>query len=140
MDPLAQTPLRLQPEIGDLPKLTAYIEAFSEAHGVPMADTMALTLAAEELFANTLHHSHSPVTFIEFQLDYADGALTAIYTDDASPFDPTRKSAPDTTLAVEDRGIGGLGIHLIRRTMALFHYERAGNRNVITFARQNPSA
>ena len=136
MNPIAPAPLRLHSEIDELSKLTAYIEAFAEKHGVSMADTMAFTLAAEELFANTVHYSQTPVTFIEFLLVSNGDSLIATYTDNASAFDPTQQATPDTTLGINDRGVGGLGIHLIRRTMEIFRYERAGECNVVTFGRR----
>lgn len=127
--------LALNPDIGDLPRLTAYIEDFGEANGLSMGDVMAFTLAAEELFANTLHHSATPATEIAFEMASGDAMVTAVYSDDASAFDPTTLAAPDTTLGVDDRRIGGLGIHLIREKMSVFQYERMAGRNVVTFGK-----
>ena len=128
-------PLSLQPEIGGLATLNGYIEAFAEEHGVSAADVGAISLAAEELFANTIHHSEPPATSVEFALSLADGVVTAVYSDDAAAFDPTLHPAPDTTLPADQRPIGGLGIHFVRKTMPSFRYSRVDGRNVITFGR-----
>jgi anti-sigma regulatory factor (Ser/Thr protein kinase) len=54
--------------------------------------------------------------------------------DQGKPFDPTKHPEPDVSLPIEERPIGGLGIHLTRKMMSSFKYERAGgeNRLVIT--------
>jgi anti-sigma regulatory factor (Ser/Thr protein kinase) len=100
-------PLRIKPEIGELDALIGFIEEFARCHGWAAADTHAFSLAAEELFANTVGHS----------------------------LDPTAHAEVDTTLPVEQRQIGGLGIHFIRRTMQTFTYQRVGERNVVCFGR-----
>jgi serine/threonine-protein kinase RsbW len=128
------TSLRLKPDLGELSSLIATIETFAEEHGVGPADTLAFALAAEELFANTINHGKT-ATFAQFSLTLADSFLTAVYADDAPVFDPTEHAEPDTSLPAAERIIGGLGIHLIRRTMTVFRYARRDNRNEITFGR-----
>lgn len=132
----AQSPLRLSPELTQLPHLVAYIDTFAEKHGLNFADTNALTLAAEELFANTIEHSHPPANWVEFSLARADESVIATYADDAPPFDPTLQSESDTKAPVETRRIGGLGIHFIRKSMQNFQYARLGNRNLLLFTRR----
>jgi len=133
--PPASRSLRLRPEIGALDDLTGFIESFADEHGWAVADTRAIILAAEELFANTINHSHPPATWAEFSLADSDGSALAAYSDDALPFDPTAYPEVDTTLPLEQRPVGGLGIHFIRRTMSHFTYQRLADCNLIRFGR-----
>jgi anti-sigma regulatory factor (Ser/Thr protein kinase) len=134
-DPHAPRPLQLRPEIGELPALVDYIEAFACHNGLTPTDVMAFNLAAEELFANTLLHSQPPATLVEFWLVSDASSVTGVYVDDAAPFDSTTLPEADITLPVEKRRVGGLGIHFIRRTMQTFAYRRTAERNVTTFSR-----
>jgi serine/threonine-protein kinase RsbW len=59
-----------------------------------------------------------------------------LVSDDGPEFDPLAAEAPDTTLAVEDRPIGGLGIELVKRLMDEVRYERSGGRNRLRLARR----
>ena len=127
-------PLRLRPEIEELATLTEFIEGFAEERNLPVADALAITLAAEELFANTINHGLS-ATVVEFSLTANESVITATYADDAGMFDPTAFPEADTSLPLELRQIGGLGIHFIRRTMQNFDYQRVDDRNVTTFGR-----
>jgi len=135
MPPSVHSPLRLQPDLAQLPNLVEFIEDFCLRHDLGPADTNAFTLAAEELFANTIHHSQPLANSVEFSLVINEQTITAVYSDDAAPFDPTALPEVDTTRPLDQRTIGGLGVHFIRRTMPTFLYQRRDGRNVITFGR-----
>jgi sigma-B regulation protein RsbU (phosphoserine phosphatase) len=57
-------------------------------------------------------------------------------SDTGVPFDPTKKDEEDTTLSAEERPIGGLGIHLVRQLMDEVHYERQGDKNILTLVKK----
>jgi sigma-B regulation protein RsbU (phosphoserine phosphatase) len=56
--------------------------------------------------------------------------------DSGSPFDPTAQEEADTSLSVEDRPIGGLGIHLVRQLMDSINYERTEGKNILTLRKK----
>jgi anti-sigma regulatory factor (Ser/Thr protein kinase) len=62
--------------------------------------------------------------------------LNFIITDSGQPFDPTSSADVDTSLSAEERNIGGLGIHLMRKMMDSIHYERIDGRNVLTMGKK----
>ncbi|MBO4300186.1 MAG: ATP-binding protein [Desulfovibrio sp.] len=48
------------------------------------------------------------------------------------PFDPFRgASTPDTSLSVEDRDVGGLGVHLIKHVSSHYVYSGADGSNTV---------
>jgi anti-sigma regulatory factor (Ser/Thr protein kinase) len=56
--------------------------------------------------------------------------------DSGMPFDPTLKEEVDTTLSAEERPIGGLGIHLVRKLMDDISYQYVDNKNVLTLKKK----
>ena len=48
------------------------------------------------------------------------------------PFDPTAAPEVDTTLGAEERGIGGLGIFMVKKTMDDIRYEYRDGKNILT--------
>jgi anti-sigma regulatory factor (Ser/Thr protein kinase) len=42
------------------------------------------------------------------------------------------REAPDTTLPIEERPIGGLGIYLVRQFMDTVEYEYTNGENILT--------
>jgi anti-sigma regulatory factor (Ser/Thr protein kinase) len=71
---------------------------------------------------------------VEVELDKE--RVTVIVTDDGTPFDPFARDAPDTTLPVEERPIGGLGIHLVGQLMDEVSYQRRDGHNVVVLVKQ----
>jgi sigma-B regulation protein RsbU (phosphoserine phosphatase) len=76
------------------------------------------------------------VGHIEVKALANEKTLTFVICDDGIPFDPTAKSEVDTTLSVEQRPIGGLGIHLVRTIMDSINYERTRGRNILTLRKK----
>lgn len=123
---------------GGVGDVSAAFAAFAEAHALPEAVRRSLNVALDDLLANAVSHGrngrdHCSVT-VEVKLDHE--SVTATITDDGPPFDPLRSSAPDTTLSVEERPIGGLGIHLVGQLMDQVSYQRLEGHNVVVLVKQ----
>jgi sigma-B regulation protein RsbU (phosphoserine phosphatase) len=61
--------------------------------------------------------------------------VTFVITDSGKAFDPTAKEELDITAGVEERPIGGLGIHLVRTIMDTVSYERKEEQNILTITK-----
>jgi anti-sigma regulatory factor (Ser/Thr protein kinase) len=59
--------------------------------------------------------------------------LIADVSDGGAPFDPLAQPAPDIHAPIEERKVGGLGIHLLRTLMDAVEYRRADGRNHLSF-------
>jgi len=117
--------------------LPALLDAVEEAladRGVPMAIASSILIAADEVVSNALNYGGETAE-VEVAGRVADGQVTLRVRDDGAAFDPLAAAAPDTTLSIEDRDIGGLGIHLVRKLMDSVHYERAGKHNCLQFSK-----
>jgi anti-sigma regulatory factor (Ser/Thr protein kinase) len=66
---------------------------------------------------------------VDIELSVRDGSLVIHVVDDGRPFNPVEAPAPDTTLAPEERRIGGLGLHMLRTFSDRMTYERRGRFN-----------
>jgi anti-sigma regulatory factor (Ser/Thr protein kinase) len=91
-------------------------------------------MALDELLSNVISYGYqdSGEHKIRIKFSFESNILTIIIQDDGQPFDPTQIETPDLESSVEDRKIGGLGIHIVRNMMDEFSYERIDNKNVIT--------
>ncbi|MHC4589893.1 MAG: ATP-binding protein, partial [Planctomycetota bacterium] len=56
--------------------------------------------------------------------------------DDGRPFNPFSQESPDTTLPLEARRVGGLGIHLVQRVMDEVSYERRIDKNLVKLVKR----
>ncbi len=117
-----------------LPQLVAWIETRAEGSGWPLPVVVNLNLALEEWFVNIVSYAFadSAEHTIRFRL-WCDGELLRLeIEDDGRPFDPTAHAPADTAAGLDERKVGGLGIHFIRRTMAGMAYRRVADRNILT--------
>jgi sigma-B regulation protein RsbU (phosphoserine phosphatase) len=126
--------LALRNHNDELPRLVGWIETLGEQHAWSPALVLNLNLALEEWFANVLSyafadaHEHT----LHFRLWHEGKLLRIEIEDDGRPFDPTAQATPNTDGTLEQRKIGGLGIHFIRRVMASMSYRRQDGRNLLT--------
>ncbi len=118
----------------DLSLLVAWIESLGEASAWPAPLVVNLNLALEEWFVNVVSYAFadSAEHTVRFRLWHEGELLRLEIEDDGRPFDPTLHVQADTAAGLDQRQIGGLGIHFIRRTMAGMAYRRRGDRNILT--------
>lgn len=123
---------------GGVGKVNAAFAGFAETHALPADMRRSLSVALDELLANALSHGMAgrDAGSITVEVELDQERLTVTLTDDGPPFDPFGPAAPDTTLSVEERPIGGLGIHLVRRLVDEVSYHRRDGRNVVVLVKQ----
>jgi len=96
----------------------------------------AVDLALEELFTNMVKYSTTTNAAVQVEIVAIDGGVEVTLTDyDVEPFDVTKSPDVDITLPIEQRRLGGLGLHLIRRLLDSIEYDYSTEkrRSRITF-------
>jgi len=91
-------------------------------------------LAFDELLSNVVKYGYPDdgVHLIECEIGREGDTVVAVIRDDGVPFNPLNQPPPDTSLSLEARETGGLGIHLVRRLFDEVGYQRRDGRNVLT--------
>jgi anti-sigma regulatory factor (Ser/Thr protein kinase) len=76
-------------------------------------------LVFNELLNNTISYAYldEQEHEITIRVELGGDRLTITVSDDGIPFNPFQAAAPDTSLSIEERDIGRLGIHLVRNVM-----------------------
>ncbi|TCK28559.1 serine/threonine-protein kinase RsbW [Ancylobacter aquaticus] len=130
--------LRLPNDLAELDALSSRIEAFMEAAGIAPTPAYRLQLAVDEFFNNAVDYGYPDGRSGEIGIEVrrVGDQLHLVFSDDGNPFDPFAAPAPDLEGTVEERRIGGLGVHLVRTLCDSFAYARENGRNVkrLTFA------
>ena len=127
--------ITVKAETGNSPQVIAFIEEQLEAVACPLRAQMQIDVAVDEMFSNIARYAYAPKTgsaTVRFSYDEADKAVSITFIDSGVPFNPLERSAPDTHVPLERRSIGGLGIHLVRKTMDGMEYEHKGGKNILT--------
>ncbi|WP_338661698.1 ATP-binding protein [Pararoseomonas sp. SCSIO 73927] len=121
----------MPPEVDGLPALLDRLEAFSEAAGLSPGAAQRLSIVAEELAANVAMHGRGASRLLVEARREGD-SVHLLIEDDGPAFDPLSAAAPDLDAAVEEREIGGLGVHFVRRMTREAAYERRDGTNRLT--------
>ena len=112
------------------PVVNAVLARLEEVNA-PSGATFAANLALEELVTNIIKYGYDDdgEHLITIRLSVDGDALSLTVIDDGHEFNPFQQAPPDTTAAMEDREIGGLGLHFIRNLLDSCHYERKDGEN-----------
>ena len=90
-----------------------------------------MSLALDELVTNVILHGYtdSAAHEIEVALSRVGGDVIVEMEDDAPAFDPSEGGVIDLSGDPEERQIGGLGLHFVRRAIDEMIYRRIDGRN-----------
>jgi serine/threonine-protein kinase RsbW len=127
--------IRLEPRAEALTAMLDRLEAYAEATGLPSRVAYRLAVVCEELATNVAMHGaggEDGATYVEVTVDRTADGLRFSVEDDGRPFDPLARAKPDTGLNLDEREIGGLGIHFVRSLVKDISYERLGRINRLT--------
>ena len=105
-----------------------------EARDCPMKASMQLELVVEEIFVNIASYAYHPeIGAATFCMEFEENpsAVKMTFIDGGKPYNPLEKDDPDTTLELEDRDIGGLGIFLVKKNVDEISYEYADGKNIL---------
>ena len=105
--------------------------AASQAFLESVCDSPKPAIVLDEIASNIVRCSGG--SGFTLGLDKTGDALTMVFSDDGIAFDPTRDAViPDISLSADDRGIGGLGIFMVKKMSKSVNYVRQDGKNVLT--------
>jgi len=122
----------------EIERLSRLVDAFGEAEGLQPDAIFSLNLALDEVVTNIIRYAHDDGRQhpIVVRLTLEPGVLTVEVEDDGRAFNPLEAPAPDLHASIEERPIGGLGIHLVRSVMSSVEYRREDGRNMLTMKKR----
>ena len=112
--------------------------AFSDDRDLDQSASQAAELVLDELLSNIIRYGgvepDSQPIVLELEVE-ADHLMIRI-TDAGIPFNPFDRPPPDLELPLEQREVGGLGIHLVKHFMDEYSYDYRDKRNVVTLKKR----
>ena len=120
-------------DLAELERLSRAVEEFGRAAGLSAPVIFDLELAANEILTNVILHGYDDERehAIVVRLVANAGEVTVEVEDDGRPFDPSSVPTPRLDLPLEERPLGGLGVHLARRVTDAIEYRRQDGRNIL---------
>ena len=140
---MKQTRLHFQPIQGKALDIIDAILQIDEV--VSLGDVLdIIRLVVEELVVNVVDYAYPEVAdcnslttdYLDVEIERDKESITLRFRDGGVPFNPLAKDLPDTSLPLEQRQIGGLGIFLVIKKMDSVEYEYTDGENVLTIMKK----
>lgn len=130
----AKLHLKLEARPEALERITSAIEELGEQEEWPPKLMFRVNLVLEELGLNVMTHGQrAGARELEVILTSEPDTVTMEIVDDGPPFDPLRDALPpDTDAPLDERPVGGLGVHLVREMMDEVRYRYEDGKNRLT--------
>jgi anti-sigma regulatory factor (Ser/Thr protein kinase) len=134
--------MRIRNELSEIENVKTRFNDFSEQTGLPRTIRRKVNLVFDELLNNVISYAYVDGEAHEIMLDFelAGGRLTVSIMDDGVPFNPFEADAPDTTIGLDERKVGGMGIYLVSSLMDKAIYKRRVDKNVVTLVKEVATA
>ncbi len=127
--------LTVSADIDKLDEVLSFVDAFLEENDCSPKEQMRIDIAVEEIFVNIASYAYEGgegVADITCEMDAGTGQAVFTFVDSGKQFDPLAKPDPDVTLPAEERGIGGLGIFMVKKSMDEVSYRYENGQNILT--------
>ena len=121
----------------DLAGIAPLADAFSAWAGaarIPPSQVYHVNVVLDELVTNTILHGlgEGRPGRIRIRVRRRADVLEAELRDDAPAFNPFEVPPPSLVAALDERAVGGLGVHFVRTLMDGHAYAREGDENVVS--------
>jgi len=127
--------LTIEAVTSNVETVTDFVNEHLEAHDCPMKAQMQIDIAIDEIFGNIAMYAYNPdVGPATVKVEFIEEPMQVIisFMDKGKPYDPLSADDPDVTLSAEERGVGGLGIFMVKKSMDDVLYEYKDGQNILT--------
>lgn len=138
MDADRQT-IRIANDLSEASAAVEAVEGFCAGQGVPARDAYHVAVAVDEALTNTISYGfpdggrHE----ITLELERRGEEILVELLDDGLAFDPLEQAPePDLTSPLQERRVGGLGVHMVKTFMTAASYRREDGRNRLSLRKR----
>jgi serine/threonine-protein kinase RsbW/sigma-B regulation protein RsbU (phosphoserine phosphatase) len=128
----------LKNKLPEIPRMLSWIDAYGVDHRLSPEVVNALSLSLDELVTNTISYGYDDKETHSITVTLSDDEHTVKVRleDDARAFNPMAVDEVDISTTLEEKPIGGLGIHLVKKFMDTIQYERVNEKNILTITKK----
>ena len=126
--------LTIAATVENIPMVIDFVNEQLEALECPTKIQLQMEIVIDELFSNIAQYAYNPtigVATVRVEVEEEPVSVVVTFIDEGKPYDPLAKEVPDTTLDLEEREIGGLGIYMVKQSMDNVIYEYKNGKNIL---------
>ena len=132
------TELLVTSDLDQLPRVLDFVRAACADAGMDEDQVFACELATDEACANIMEHAYEgyPDDEIQVRCWTASGQMYIRFHDTGQPFEPQEVEPPLLTDDLQERQVGGLGLHFMRTLMDDVTFEFSETGNTVTMSKR----
>ena len=129
---------RLRNDPAEANRIEGWMNTFADAAQLSPEARNAFDHALVEWITNVISYTHEDGRehWILVRFLASPDQAKIVVEDEGREFNPLKLPPVDTSAPLEQRPIGGLGVHMIRRLMDSVEYRRESRRNILTMTRR----
>lgn len=132
-----QKSLVVDATLENLNKVISFVEKQLKAADCPAKIIRQISVSVEEIYVNVVNYAYGGTVgsceiTSRLEISNEENRFILTVSDRGKPFNPIEEAAPDITLPLQERRIGGLGIFMVKESMDEISYERISGCNVLT--------
>jgi sigma-B regulation protein RsbU (phosphoserine phosphatase) len=112
------------------PEVSAFVEKILEKNGCDTAVIHQALIAVDEIFSNIVRYSGAERATVRCLATENEVSLS--FEDNGKKYNPLNKKDPDISAPKEKRGIGGLGVFIVKKSMDSVDYAYSEGKNILT--------
>jgi anti-sigma regulatory factor (Ser/Thr protein kinase) len=138
----AEVKVTVKNRIEDLLRVNSIFESFATQHDIGGKLRYHLLVSIEEILTNIIKYGFDEQGVHPIHITFRNdsGAIEMEFEDRGREFNPLEVGEPDLDTPIEDRQLGGLGIHLVKNMVDVAQYRRVGDRNILLLRKTRQAA
>ena len=130
--------IHIKNQVDELAHVAQFVEDIGSELGLSMELQMNLNLAMEEMVSNIIFYAYPKGTTANIKVAAESNGkeLTFVLSDQGREFDPTLKEDNDMDVNPAERGLGGMGIYIVKNIMDKVTYQRLNGKNLLTMKKR----
>lgn len=132
-----QLSLNLESSLESLGEIEQAVTSFGADQGWPADLLFHVQLVLDELATNIINHGYGASGHdFQIMIESKPQAVRIEVVDEAQPFDPLQDAPqPTTDASLDEREVGGLGVHIAKQLMDGMEYRRENGKNRLTLVK-----
>ena len=128
--------------IEDLLRVNSVFESFATQHEIGGRLRYHLLVSIEEILTNIIKYGFDEEGIHPIHITFrrVEEHIEMEFEDRGREFNPLEVTEPDLETPIENRQLGGLGIHLVKKMVDVATYRREGDRNILLLKKAHSSA
>jgi len=137
----AEVKVTVKNRIEDLLRVNSLFESFATQHDINGRLRYHLLVSIEEILTNIIKYGFDEegVHPIHITFRRVEEQIEMEFEDRGREFNPLEIGEPDLDIPLEERKLGGLGIHLVKKMVDEANYRREGDRNILLLRKDKNS-